>query len=72
MTLSSTKHTDPPPPAVNDVGHVPVKRWCFSVNAREVNQPRPAIENLRHTRDVAHPGRCHPPIIRFSSRDLVD
>eukprot|EP00959_Pyramimonas_sp_CCMP1952_P363510 7612148-Pyramimonas_sp.AAC.1 len=30
---------------------------------------RPRIENLRHTRDVAHPGRCPPPTIRVLSRD---
>eukprot|EP00976_Prorocentrum_cordatum_P068716 1179268-Prorocentrum_minimum.AAC.2 len=28
-------------------------------------------QNLRHTRDAAHPGRCHPPTIRALSRDLV-
>eukprot|EP00959_Pyramimonas_sp_CCMP1952_P038496 805781-Pyramimonas_sp.AAC.1 len=26
-------------------------------------------ENLRHTRDTAHPGRCQPPTIRVLSRD---
>eukprot|EP00959_Pyramimonas_sp_CCMP1952_P184758 3863124-Pyramimonas_sp.AAC.1 len=32
MTLPSTKHTNSPPPAVNDVDHMSAKCWCFSVN----------------------------------------
>eukprot|EP00976_Prorocentrum_cordatum_P015328 307615-Prorocentrum_minimum.AAC.4 len=28
------------------------------------------VENLRHARDVAHPGRCRSPTIRVLSRDL--
>eukprot|EP00959_Pyramimonas_sp_CCMP1952_P457568 9475160-Pyramimonas_sp.AAC.1 len=29
------------------------------------------IEDLRHTRDVAHPGRCHPPTTSVLSRALA-
>eukprot|EP00959_Pyramimonas_sp_CCMP1952_P068385 1427141-Pyramimonas_sp.AAC.1 len=46
-------------------------RWVPRRPPSRAGGPCGYIENLRHTRDVAHPWRCQPPTIRVLSRELV-